>query len=81
MTEPSDLHPYDGKERRFRDEDVDPSQRARALALVTRLLGLPAPPPVAGLCYDMCFHSGGMGSSDRIWITLWSSTRGMACSG
>jgi len=70
MTHPDDLHPYDGKERRFRHDDADPSQRVRDLALVARVLGLPAPPPSEGLRYDLRFYSGGMGILDRLHVAL-----------
>jgi hypothetical protein len=70
MTDPNDLHPYDGQERRFLHDDRDPAKLARAHGLVARLLRLPAPPPLDGLQYDMRFYSGGMGSSDRIRIAL-----------
>ena len=67
---PDDLHPYDGKERRFRHDDADSSQRDRARALVARLLGLAAPPPPEGLRYDLCFYSGGIGVLDRLHVAL-----------
>jgi hypothetical protein len=65
-----DLHPYDGRERRFRDDDPDPERRARGLALVARLLGLPAPPPARGLRYDLSFRSGGFGAVDRLYVAM-----------
>jgi hypothetical protein len=64
-----DLHPYDGVDRRFRHDDPDPAVRARARALVARLLRLPgAPPP--GLRCDLLFTSGGAGVHDRLHIAV-----------
>lgn len=65
-----DLHPYDDIERRFRDDDVDPSRLARGRELVADLLGLSRPPASAGLRYDLSFYSGGTGCLDRLRIAL-----------
>lgn len=63
------LHPYDDVERRFRDDDDDPSRRARGRDLVARLLGGTAV-PAAGLRYDFSFYSGGIGVIDRLYVAL-----------
>ncbi|HEU4411969.1 MAG TPA: hypothetical protein VFS43_42400 [Polyangiaceae bacterium] len=65
-----ELHPYDGRERRFRDDDADPERRARGLALVARLLRLPAPPPARGLRYDLSYYSGGIGVIDCLYVAM-----------
>jgi hypothetical protein len=70
MAQLEDLHPYDGQTRTFGHDDKDPSQRARGLALVVKVLRLQAPPPVAGLRYHLSFHSGGTGIFDRLHIAL-----------
>lgn len=62
-----DLHPYDGKERRFRHTDRD---MAPGVRIVMDLLHLPAPPSAPGLLYDLSFYSGGIGVMDRLAITL-----------
>lgn len=62
-----DLHPYDGKERRFRHTDPDPSE---GLVVVATLLGLQHPPSGRGLRYDLSFFSGGIGVLDRLAITM-----------
>lgn len=62
-----DLHPYDGKERRYRHTDADLREGIR---LVTQLIYLPTPPPRLGLLYDLSFYSGGIGILDRLAITL-----------
>jgi len=61
-----DLHPYDGKVRRFRDTDTGSAAIARGRGLVASLLRLPAPPPAEGLRYDLSFDSGGCGVFDRL---------------
>jgi hypothetical protein len=61
----SELHPYDGKERRFHHDDA---QRDEGLALVARFLKLPSAPPAAR--YDMRFFSGGIGIFDHIAIAI-----------
>lgn len=68
MTQPENLHPYDGQERTFHHHDEDPSRRARGLAVVTTVLGLPEPPSLSGLRYDLSFCSGGMGVFD--WLRI-----------
>ena len=70
MTQPDDLHPYDNKDRRFRHDDVDPSQRLRASKVIARVLALPSPPPSEGLRYNLSFYSGGLGIVDRLAITF-----------
>jgi len=70
MTEPEELHPYDGRERRFGHDDADSDQRARGRALVARLLGLPAPPAEEGLRYALSFYSGGIGVIDRLHVAM-----------
>ena len=70
MTQPEDLHPYDGQTRRFHHHDGDPSCRARGLALVARVLRLSAPPPSEGLRYDLSFHSGGTGIFDQLHVAF-----------
>ncbi|MFV8754600.1 hypothetical protein ACNOYE_28970 [Nannocystaceae bacterium ST9] len=69
MAESEDLHPYDGKQRRFVDDDDDPLVRARGVALVVRVLGLTEPPRV-GLRYDLSFYSGGIGVFDRLAVSM-----------
>jgi hypothetical protein len=61
-----DLHPYDGKERRFRDSDVN---RADGLKLVAKLLGLESAPALENVRYDLSFYSGGTGVCDVLGIT------------
>ena len=61
-----DLHPYDGKERRFRDSDAS---SADALPIVAKLLGMPAAPAAGSLRYDLSFFSGGIGVHDVLGIT------------
>lgn len=65
-----DLHPYDGRDRRFSDSDSDPAALARGRKLVASLLRLAAPPAIAGLRYDLLFTSGGSGVFDRLHIAL-----------
>lgn len=60
-----DLHPYDGRERRYRDDD--PGDRSVGLGIVERILHV-APPP--GARYDLAFYSGGLGVMDRLAISL-----------
>jgi hypothetical protein len=61
-----DLHPYDGKERRYRNSDVD---RAGGLKIVAKLLRLASPPAPNSLRYDLSFYSGGIGVLDVLGIT------------
>jgi hypothetical protein len=61
-----DLHPYDGKERRYRDSDANP---ADALPIVAKLLGLAAISRMGPLRYDLSFFSGGIGVHDVLGIT------------
>ena len=61
------LHPYDGKERRYRHTDDDIREGIR---LVTQMLRLPTPPPQLGLLYDLSIYSGGIGVLDRLAIAL-----------
>lgn len=61
-----DLHPYDGKERRYRDSDEDCAQ---ALPIVAKLLRLPTTALVRPLRYDLSFFSGGIGVHDVLGIT------------
>jgi hypothetical protein len=65
-----DLHPYDGQERCFRHDDMDPSRRARGRALVAKVLSLVSPPLPEGLRYDLRFYSGGIGVQDRLHVAL-----------
>lgn len=65
-----ELHPYDGRERRFRHDDADAAQRERGRELVGRLLELPEPPREAGLRYDLSFYSGGIGVLDRLCVVM-----------
>lgn len=65
-----DLHPYDGRVRRFRDSDEDPAAVARGRGLVAAQLSLPGPPPAAGLRYDLSFDSGGSGVLDRLYAAF-----------
>jgi hypothetical protein len=60
-----DLHPYDGKERRFRFDD---DTRAAGLALVAKLLKLPAVP--SGARFELRFFSGGIGIFDNLAIAI-----------
>jgi hypothetical protein len=62
-----DLHPHDGRERRYRHTDTDPGE---GIALVTKLLQLPAPPRTEGLRYNLSFYSGGSGVVDKLAISL-----------
>ncbi|WP_143141149.1 hypothetical protein [Nannocystis exedens] len=64
------LHRYDDVERRFCDADRDLRQRERGLALVARLLGLPALETTDGLRYDLRYFSGGIGVIDRLHVAL-----------
>jgi hypothetical protein len=61
-----DLHPYDGKERRYRNSDAD---RADGLKIVAKLLRLASPPEPNSLRYDLSFYSGGIGVLDVLGIT------------
>ena len=63
-----DLHPYDGKERRFRHQDT--RDRSVALEIIERLLATPLPSPTPRLLYDLSFYSGGMGVIDRLSLSL-----------
>jgi hypothetical protein len=65
-----DLHPYDGKTRRFRHDDPEASRRVHGSALVARLLGLPGPRGPEGVRYDLSFLSDGAGVYDRLYIAL-----------
>lgn len=67
---PSDLHRYDGVERRFCDGDRNPWQRERGLVLVGELLGSPALRVARGLRYDLRYFSGGIGAIDRHHVAL-----------
>ena len=67
---PSNLHPYDGRERSFRHDDGEPARRDRGRALVARLLGLPELPVTAGLRYELRYYSGGIGAQDHIHVAL-----------
>jgi len=60
-----DLRPYAGKERRYRDSDAN---RAGALPIVAKLLGLAANRPMDPLRYDLSFFSGGIGVHDVLGI-------------
>jgi DNA-binding transcriptional LysR family regulator len=64
------LHPYDGRDRRFAHDDADPEQRARGRALVATLLSLAAPPAEVGLRYALSFFSGGIGVLDRMHVAM-----------
>jgi hypothetical protein len=70
VTDHDDLHPYDGRDRRFAHDDADPGQRARGRALVATLLSLAAPPAEAGLRYALSFFSGGIGVLDRMHVAM-----------
>jgi hypothetical protein len=61
-----DLHPYDGKERRFRHDD--PGDPAFARGLVQRLLRMPI--GAYALRYDLAFYSGGIGINDNLFISI-----------
>jgi len=65
-----DLHPYDGRERRFRHTDTP---RGDGLAAVRQVLGLDEDPRPEGLLYDLSFYSGGIGVMDSLAITLAAS--------
>jgi len=60
-----DLHPYDGKERRFRYDDAT---RDDGRMLVANFLRLPSAPRDA--VFDMRFYSGGMGIVDHVAIAF-----------
>ena len=61
------LHPYDGKQRRFRHDDADP---AEGTCIVERILRIDLPRPIPELRYELSFYSGGIGVIDHIWISL-----------
>jgi hypothetical protein len=63
-----DLHPYDGKERRFRHQDT--GDRSVALGIIERLLATPLPSPAPRMLYDLSFYSGGSGVFDRLRLSL-----------
>ncbi len=58
-----DLHPYDGRERRFRDSDED---RRAGLEILAGLLEVASLPGDAR--YDLSFYSGGIGVLDHLAI-------------
>jgi hypothetical protein len=60
-----DLHPYDGKERRFRYDDAT-CENGRAI--VAKIMQLPVAP--RGALFDMTFYSGGVGIFDRVAIAF-----------
>lgn len=66
------LHPYDGLERRFRHTDKD---RRAGLEIIAQLLLLPIDSLGEGTLYDLSFYSGGIGTLDRLAITLPASSR------
>ncbi|MCX4244051.1 hypothetical protein [Paraliomyxa miuraensis] len=70
MSSADDLHPYDGRERRFRHDDAEPEARRRGRALVGQLLGLAAVPEAKDLRYDLSFYSGGIGVIDRLHVAM-----------
>jgi hypothetical protein len=76
-TAPDILHPYDGRERRFCDDDAEPEARAGGRELVARLLCLPEPPAGVGLRYELSFYSGGIGVLDRLHIAMPCSPAGV----
>jgi hypothetical protein len=61
-----DLHPYDGKERRYRDSDAN---RGDGLSIVAKLLGLASAPAREDVRYDLSFYSGGIGVCDVLGMT------------
>ncbi len=61
-----DLHPYDNVERRFRHTD---SAGEEGRGVVARVLRLPQP-PAGKLLYDLSFFSGGIGTLDKLAVTL-----------
>lgn len=63
----TDLHPYDGKTRRFAHDDAEAGEGP---SLVARLLGLDAPPAGDGLRYELSFYSGGIGVLDHLAIAV-----------
>ena len=63
-----DLHPYDGKTRRFRHDDE--SDKAIGLSLCERLLGTPLGSERDRLRYDLSFASGGFGVFDHLAISV-----------
>lgn len=66
-----ELHPYDGRERRFCHTDVSPTA---GLVIVARVLHLNELPSQHGVFYDLSFYSGGMGIFDHLAITLPADT-------
>jgi hypothetical protein len=60
-----DLHPYDGRERRFR---FDNETRERGRAIVARVLKLPVVPH--GARFELSFYSGGIGIFDNVAIAI-----------
>lgn len=66
-----DLHPYDGRERRFRHSDSLPN-KGRTIA--AQLLGLEELPDRANaVLYDLLIYSGGIGVLDQLAISLSAS--------
>jgi hypothetical protein len=61
------LHPYDGKERRFRHTYAETKA---GLAIVAQLLGLSNDASISGALYDLSFFSGGLGIIDQLAITV-----------
>lgn len=59
------LHPYDGKERRFTHKDI---KQGKGLSIINDLLGFE--PQGNGLLYDLSFYSGGIGVIDKLAITF-----------
>ena len=70
------LHPYDGKERRFRHTDAE---MEAGLASVAQLLGLPNLSALNSALYDLSFYSGGIGICDRLAITVQADQSIWAC--
>lgn len=79
----SDLHPYDGRERVYRNTDVLPHKGRSVAALLLGLEQLPADPDKVR--YDLTIYSGGIGVFDRLAITvpaspaIWESVAAHLC--
>lgn len=69
-----DLHPYDGRERRFRDGDTSAELSVLGRERVTRTLQLTRPLEPGAARYDLSYYSGGIGVLDRLFIRLACTT-------
>lgn len=67
------MRPYDGKQRLYRHTDPDTGP---GLAVLRRVLKLPASASISGVRWEMSFYSGGLGTLDRVAVAI--PTRGLA---